>query len=386
MNRIYMDNGATSFPKAPGVGEAMRQYIEDIGVNVGRGAYAEAYDAQRVVLDTREKLAHLFGAASPSDVIFTKNVTESLNLLLKGLLSPGDHIITSSVEHNAVMRPLTSLEKKGVEVTRVLVDQQGNLDLQDFFKCIKTNTKAVIMTHASNVSGTVLDLAPVGSFCRSNGIWMLVDAAQTAGLIPVSLETLKADAICFTGHKGLLGPQGIGGIAFRRALADVVDPLIEGGTGSASESEVQPMMMPDKFEAGTPNLPGIYGLHRALEYLEEIGIETIHQHEIMLVERFWDALHAAPGIRWVGRQDVQWRTGVVSLDFEHSDNAEVAAELEQTYAISTRVGMHCAPAAHKALGTFPKGTVRFSFSGFTTEKEVDTAVNAILEIVRHIEG
>jgi cysteine desulfurase family protein len=364
----------------------MRQYIEDIGVNVGRGAYAEAYDAQRVVLDTREKLAHLFGAASPSDVIFTKNVTESLNLLLKGLLSPGDHIITSSVEHNAVMRPLTSLEKKGVEVTRVLVDQQGNLDLQDFFKCIKTNTKAVIMTHASNVSGTVLDLAPVGSFCRSNGIWMLVDAAQTAGLIPVSLETLKADAICFTGHKGLLGPQGIGGIAFRRALADVVDPLIEGGTGSASESEVQPMMMPDKFEAGTPNLPGIYGLHRALEYLEEIGIETIHQHEIMLVERFWDALHAAPGIRWVGRQDVQWRTGVVSLDFEHSDNAEVAAELEQTYAISTRVGMHCAPAAHKALGTFPKGTVRFSFSGFTTEKEVDTAVNAILEIVRHIEG
>lgn len=385
MERIYMDNGATSFPKAPGVGEAMCHYIEHIGVNVGRGAYEKAYNAQRVVLETREMLADLFEAASSQNIVFTKNITESLNIVLKGLLMPGDHVVISSVEHNAVMRPLSGLEKSGVVVTRVKTDSEGNLDLQGFYNAVNHKTKLVLMTHASNVSGTILDLAPVGAYCRENGIWLVVDAAQTAGVIPVSLRTLTADAICFTGHKGLLGPQGIGGIAFRSAFADVVKPLIEGGTGSASESEIQPALMPDKFEAGTPNLPGIFGLHSALMYLKEVGISSIHAHEMALVRRFKEALDGVEGIRWIGRADYEWRMGLVSLDFENGDNAEVAHELENVYNISTRVGMHCAPAAHKTFGTFPKGTVRFSFSGFTTFDEIDKTTRAILIIAGLLE-
>ena len=377
----YFDNGATSFPKAPGVAAAVADYIENIGVNVGRGFYSEALGAAGVMLDCREKLQRLFNAPEDFETIFTMNITEALNLILKGYLKPGDHVIVSSLEHNAVMRPVVSLERHGITFTRAPFDEEGELDAAALPGLIRPETKLILVTHASNVCGTVNDIDRIGEIAEAHGIPLVVDAAQTAGVLPIDLQKNKAKAICFTGHKSLLGPQGVGGMVIDKAFAALVDPLIEGGTGSRSDSEEQPSMLPDKFESGTQNLPGIYGLNAALDYLFKTGIDNIHAKEMLLTERFMEGVKDLVGVRLIGRRGVENRTAVVSIDFELHDNADIAYALDSEYDIKTRVGMHCAPAAHKALGTFPQGTVRFSFSYFNTEEEIDYLIAALRKIL-----
>ena len=383
MKTIYMDNAATSFPKAEGVGEAMADYINKGAFNVGRGGYEAAYLLSETVVETREMLLELFDAPYNTSLIFTQGATASINQFLKGLLCPGDHVITTSVEHNAVMRPLRYLESKGTEVTVVPCDGEGKLDTEDLEKAIKKNTKAVITTHASNVSGTLLPIGEIGEICRSRGIFYGVDAAQSAGVYPISMNEMKLDFVAFPGHKGLLGPQGIGGFAVRDELAEKLIPIFQGGTGSVSDSELQPEFLPDKFESGTLPLPGIMGLHKALLHLKKEGLEAKRHKEEALTTRFLAGLHNIPGIRVAGISDpqrIQERASVVSLDFLNYDNAFAAFDLEQDYGILTRVGLHCAPEAHRTLGTFPRGTVRFSFGPETTFEEIDFALRAIKNI------
>ncbi len=377
MNFIYMDNGATSFPKAPGVSAAMCQYIEHIGGTIGRGSYEKAFETHRIVLETREKIATLFNFDDPNHVVFTKNITESLNILIKGLLSEGDHVIISPIEHNAVMRPLASLRPKEVTVSKAQCDAEGNLILDSILPLIQSNTKLILMTHASNVCGTVLDLVSVGKIAKAHGLFFIIDAAQTAGIVDIDFTALGADAIAFTGHKALLGPQGTGGFVITPELAKLVAPLMEGGTGSDSDSEKQPAYMPDKFESGTPNTVGLFGLHAALCHLEDVGIETHRHREQAHTQAFIEGLKDLPHVRIVGRTNLMSRTAVISLDFLGKDNAEIAWQLEKKFGIQVRVGMHCAPSAHQTLGTFPQGTVRFSFSPFTTDLEVSTAIQAV---------
>lgn len=395
---IYMDNGATSFPKAPGVSAAMCHYLENIGTNVSRSTSQASFEAQRVIYETREMLAQLMDFDHPSHVVFTKNVTESLNVLLKGLLRPGDHVIVSPLEHNAVMRPLDTLKRQDVTFSRATCNADGSLIIPSILPLIQPNTKAIVMTHASNVCGTVLDLEAVGKIAKANNLIFIVDAAQTLGIWPVSFKTLSADAIAFTGHKGLLGPQGTGGFAVTPELARQLSPLIEGGTGSLSELEEQPEYMPDKFEAGTPNVVGLFGLHSALVFLRSQGQEALWAIERAHTERFLAGvselsrelrgsglsgdssdLPTSPAhyVKVIGKEDMSQRTAVVSLDFVGQDNADVCWQLEQSFGIITRVGMHCSPAAHRALGTFPQGTVRFSFSPFTTDDDITQAIAAV---------
>lgn len=385
MKGIYMDNGATSFPKAPGVAEAMANYITNVGCNVGRGAYEDAFAAQRIVLETRELLCELFNCDKVENVVFTKNITESLNAIMKGLLKAGDHVIISSMEHNAVTRPLNSLSKKGVEFSRAKCFPDGQLDLESVRSLIKENTKAIIMMHASNVCGTVLDLEGVGRIAREHGIFFIVDAAQTAGVLDVDMKKLNADAIAFTGHKSLLGPPGMGGFVINDRLCEQVEPFIEGGTGSTSESEEQPHFMPDKFESGTQNIVGIYGLNASLKFLKEKGIENIREHELEMTREFIKRVKDLPGVKLAGKETGEGRLAVVSIDFEGSDNAEIGFVLEHEYHISTRVGLHCAPSAHKTLGTFPQGTVRFSFGYATTLEQVEYAADAIKRTLESME-
>lgn len=381
MNKIYLDNGSTSFPKAPGVGKAMANFIENVGVNIGRGGYEEAYSAAEVVLDTREKLCKLFHFDQPENVVFTSGITASMNILLKGLLQPGDRVLTTSMEHNAVMRPLRQLEQKGVEVVLIPCRSDGTLDFEALIDLATPGTRALVMTHASNMCGTVMPVKDVAEYCQTLGIWTIVDCAQSAGILPIDMEDWGVDAIAFAGHKGLLGPQGIGGFLITDDLAAEVDPLLSGGTGSISHLETVPDFMPDRFEPGTQNLPGIFGLHAALSYLEKVGIEKIYQHEMALAERLLKGLSQLEGIRVVGRPQLTGRTAVVSVDFLQMDNADAAFLLEDKYGIMTRCGLHCAPQAHKSVGTYPQGTVRFAPGRETTEAEIDTALAAIQEIL-----
>ncbi|MDX9917610.1 MAG: aminotransferase class V-fold PLP-dependent enzyme [Gudongella sp.] len=380
MNSIYLDNGATSYPKAPGVAESVSNYITNVGTNVGRGAYDLSYSAENVVFETRELVCKIFNFDKPENVVFTKNVTESLNVLIKGILEPGDHVIVSSMEHNAVMRPLSSLLDK-VELTRVQCDEFGQLDAELLKDYIRPNTKAVIMTHASNVCGTIFDLERVGEICKEQGIFLIVDCAQTAGFLDIDFYKMNADAIGFTGHKSLLGPQGTGGFIIGDRMLKEMSTLIEGGTGSLSYEEIQPDYMPDKFEAGTLNIPGIYGLNTSLKYILDYGIENIRRKELQLLDYFLNSLNDIAQIRIIGLRGIEGRTAVVSVDFKEKDNGIIAHELSKKYGIMTRSGLHCAPSAHKTLGTFPEGTVRFSLSHFTTLEELDYTVKSIRELV-----
>ncbi len=382
MERVYLDNAATAYPKAPGVGEAVKHFIEDIGCNVKRGVYRSSLSAEEVVFETREQLCRLFGFDKPENVIFTQNITHSLNYILKGFLGRGDHCIVSSMEHNAVMRPLTQLDRIGVEFSRVQCDSFGRLEPKDIAGHIKPNTKAVIMTHASNVCGTLLPIREVGEICREKGLAFIIDSAQSAGALRLDFQQLNADAIAFTGHKGLMGPQGIGGFVISDKLANAVSPYIAGGTGSFSDSEEQPEYLPDKFEAGTPNIPGIFGLNAALKYLESIGIEKIWSAEMRLTGNFINEVSNMKAVKLAGLEDIIGRTAVVSLDFQGRDNAEISYELDKEFGIMTRCGLHCAPSAHKTLNTFPQGTVRFSFSHFNTMEEVKYTVDAINKILK----
>ena len=377
MGAIYLDNAATSFPKAPGVGEAMCRYVERLGRNVGRGSYAPAMEAAAGVLAVREKLAALVNAPDPRHVIFTPGATWGLNLLLKGLLRPGDRVITSPMEHNAVLRPLEQLKAAGVAVELLPCTERGELILDGLGEGLE-GARAVVLTHASNVSGTVFPIETVGALCRERGVFFLVDAAQTVGLLPVDMAAVGIDGLAFPGHKGLLGPQGIGGLVLSAPLAEALEPLVSGGTGSLSESLTMPPFLPDKFEAGTLNLPGIFGLGAALDYLAEEG-EALRQRTAKLARHLWYRLKEldGEGLRVLGADDPDRRVGVVSVDFPGRDNGEMAFRLERRYGIQTRCGLHCAPLAHRTLGTFPQGAVRFSVGPFTTFAEIDYTEGAL---------
>lgn len=377
---IYFDNGATSFPKAPGMEKVVSDYILYNGSSISRGAYKNALDASRMVYETREILAEMFNFPDPEHVVFTKNITESLNVVLKGYIGSEDHILISSMEHNAVMRPVNHI---GCRKTIVQADDQGVITPEAVKKAITKDTKAMVMLHASNVCGSVNDIVAIGKVLYEAGVTFILDAAQTAGVLNIDMEEAHIDILCFTGHKSLLGPPGTGGFLIKPYMVDKVSSFIQGGTGSASEHETQPLSMPDKYEAGTPNVLGIYGLHHSLNYIRSEGIEKIHAHEMTLTRHFMDHMKKE-GIRIVGSDDCKQRTAVVSLDFESFDNAMVAFLLEKNYHIATRVGMHCAPAAHKSLKSFPNGTVRFSFSYFNTLEEVNQCIAAIKEIIQEL--
>ncbi len=380
MNSIYMDNAATSFPKAPGVGTIVKDYIENIGINVKRGTYGNAFSAGEVVFETREMLCQLFNFNNPDNVVFTMNITQSLNYLIKGILEPGNHCIVSSMEHNAVMRPLFQLCSYGVDFSRVQCDGFGRLDVASIKNHIRPNTKAIIMLHASNVCGTILPLYEVGKLCKENNLTFIIDSAQTAGVLDIDYKKINADAIAFTGHKGLLGPQGTGGFIISDKLAKSMETLICGGTGSDSKSEKQPEYMPDKYEPGTMNLPGIFGLNKSLKYIIKTGIKSIRDRELELTGQFLEGVTNMKDIRIVGLSGIKERTAVVSLDFTRKDNGEGAYLLDRDYGIMTRCGLHCSPSAHRTLETFPQGTVRFSFSHFNTFNEVKYALESIHQI------
>ena len=393
MQQIYFDNASTTFPKPQVVADAVYQYITHAGTNISRGTCATS--SESLVYTTRELLCEFFGAEDSKNVIFTKNVTESLNIVIKGLLRGGNHVLVSAMEHNAVMRPLQQI---GTELTadnapadaitfsRIPCDAEGALRLDALPQLVRPNTKAIIMTHASNVCGTVQPLAEVGSFCKEHGLRFIVDSAQSAGILPLNMQELHIDALAFTGHKGLLAPQGIGGLLLREHIIDEILPLIVGGTGSLSHTERTPRFLPDKFEAGTLNLPGIAGLQAALTWLKQQDIDKIRTHELTLTQQFLDGLRqleAQELLCIVGKRNCNERLGVVSIATEKMDIAELAFILADKYAIATRVGLHCAPHAHKTLGTYPTGTLRFSFGWHNTATEVSAALHALSEVLSH---
>ncbi len=381
MRKVYLDNGSTSFPKAPGVAEAMSHFITEVGCNISRGGYETAYDLGDTIFETRSMLCRMFNFSEEKYVVFTPSVTYSLNFVIKGLLKSGDHVIMSSMEHNAVARPCQSLKDFGVEVTIVPCDRDGVLDIDAFKNSFKENTKLVVMSHASNVCGTVLDAEEVGKICKEKGVFFALDAAQSAGVINIDFEKFNLSALCLTGHKGLLGPQGTGALLLRHELAEALDPVISGGTGSASHLLTMPEFMPDKFEAGTLNLPGIIGLNASLEYIRRVGIDTIFETEKQLAQLFIEEIDKLPNVKIIGVRDWNKRVGTVSLDFESIDNAEVSFILDSEYGIMTRCGLHCAPLAHQTLGTYPHGTVRFAFGHKNTREDVEYAVSAIRKIL-----
>lgn len=383
MDYIYLDNASTSFPKAPTVATAMSDYITNRGININRGSYALAYDVEDIIYTTRQRLNTLFNGHDPSHVIFTQNVTMSLNMVIKGLLKAGDHVLVSSMEHNAVMRPLTQLLDKGITFDTIPCDSTGSIQMDSIEPLIRPNTVALIINHASNVCGTIQPLESIGPICKAHNLQFIVDAAQTAGVIPIDVKVCHIDALCFTGHKGLLGPQGIGGIILTKEMAQNLTPLIAGGTGSFSHLETLPTHMPDAFESGTLNLPGIIGLNEGLAYIESQGMENIHNHELALTQSFLEGLQSIDGINIVGKQNIQDRTAVVSITIDGMDPASIAYELESNYHIMTRVGLHCAPRAHQTLETYPEGTVRFSFGYANTHKDVETALSALHRIVKN---
>ena len=382
MNKIYLDQASTSFPKAPSVAQAVYDYLSGSAVNVNRGGYRAAYSVEEQIFETREQLLKLFHFTSGKgkNVIFTENITASLNVLLKGLLKPGDHVLVTAMEHNAVMRPLVQLEKHGISFDRIPCASDGSLLLDKATALLRPETKLVVCLHASNVCGTILPIREIGDICRRHHLFFAGDTAQSAGSVDIDMQECNIDFLAFTGHKGLLGPQGIGGFLISEALDHELTPLIAGGTGSQSDSLLMPDYLPDKYESGTMNLPGIIGLHAALTYLEEAGIPAIHQKKMELTGYFLKRIQEIPQAHIAGKQTIQDRLAVVSLDFPEYDNAEIAFSLEQDYGIMTRVGLHCAPMAHQALHTMPHGTIRFAFSHFNTTEEIDCCIDGLREL------
>ena len=377
---VYLDNAATSYPKAPGVASAMADYVEKVGATINRSSYASAQEAGLVTLSLRERLCRLFNHPDPTHAVLTPGATAGLNMVIKGLLRPGDHCLVSSMEHNAVMRPLVQLEREGVAFERIPCDAQGRLRLEALPGMIKLNTRLVVMAHGSNVCGTVQDAEAVGKICRERGAPFALDAAQTAGHIEVDFERFGLSALVVPGHKGLLGPQGIGALLLDADFARRLTPLVAGGTGSASDSEELPGWMPDRFESGTPNMPGVYGWEAALGWLENTGIETLENHEKTLSKRFLEGIYGLKNVKLYGATVPEGRTGVFSVGFLNCDNAEAAWRLEREFGILTRCGLHCAPSAHKTLGSFPEGSVRFSTGWANTEADIDAALSAIAAI------
>lgn len=377
---VYFDNASTSFPKAPGVADAMKQAVVAGCFNPGRGSYAGAWQMAETVYETRVQLARFFGGPDSRNVIFTGGVTAALNMALQGLVRPGEHVVATAMEHNAVLRPLRLLENGGVKVDIVDCESDGQLQVAALEEKLKPDTRLVVMNYASNVCGTVLPIEEVGRICREQGILFVVDCAQSGGVLPVNMDKTGIDVLAFAGHKGLLGPQGIGGMLLSARAAKEMQPLMAGGTGSFSESLEVPAVLPDRFEPGTLNLPGIVGLKAALDWLEQTGIESIHRKEMQLLAQFNEGVGGLDGLRLVGPKGMDKRIAVASLDFLNSDNGEAAYRLQENYGIMTRSGLHCAPLAHKALGTYPKGTVRCSFGYFNTPQQVEQLIKAVRDI------
>lgn len=374
---IYLDNAATTMQKPEEVIEAVVQAMHSMG-NAGRGAHSASLEASRTIYDTRELLCRFFGGTDPRRLVFTSNSTESLNIAIKGLFEPGDHVITTMLEHNSVLRPLYEMEKRGVELTIIPADKKGVIEYNDIEKAIRPNTKAVVCTHGSNLTGNLVDIERIGKITRKNGLLLVVDASQTAGVFPIDVEKMQIDVLCFTGHKGLLGPQGTGGMYVREGIQ--IRPLKSGGSGVQTYSKSHPAEMPTALEAGTMNGHGIAGLHAAVEYIQRTGIDQIRKREQECMKRFYEGVIQVPGVKVYGNFDDMNRCAIVSLNIGDYDSSEVSDELLTEYRISTRPGAHCAPLMHEALGTVEQGAVRFSFSHFTTDEEVDTAIKAIREL------
>ena len=394
MKQIYLDNASTTFPKPREVADAVYQYMTGVGSNIGRGGYTSAYAAEEAVFAARQLLCDFFGGEDAKNVVFTKNVTEALNVIIRGLLQPGYHVLVSAMEHNAVMRPLQLIGREleageqapagAISFSRIPCDKEGNLQLEALPKLVQQRTKAVLMTHASNVCGTLLPIDKVGDFCKQRGLLFVVDSAQSAGVFPINMQQLHIDALAFTGHKGLLGPQGIGGFVLREHLVKRLAPFIVGGTGSLSHTESTPRFMPDKFEAGTLNLPGIMGLAAGVRWLNQRGLASLRAHELALTEQLLTGLldlEQQGMLRIVGRRDIVQRTSVVSIAATKQDLAVVAHRLNEEYGIATRVGLHCAPNAHKTLQTYPTGTLRFSMGWHNNEEDIDAALKALREVL-----
>lgn len=374
---IYLDNAATTIQKPQAVIDAVVSAMCSMG-NAGRGVNDASLGAARVIYETREKLNRLFHGENPKQIAFTSNSTESLNIAIKGTLAPGDHVITTALEHNSVLRPLYELEETGVKLTIIDSDRQGRIHYADFQREIRENTKAIVCTHGSNLTGNLVDLRQVGHIAAERELLFIVDASQTAGVFPIDVQEMKIDVLCFTGHKGLLGPQGTGGLYVRPGLA--VRPLKSGGSGVQTYSKSHPSEMPTALEAGTLNGHGIAGLGAAADYLLETGIDTVRAREQELMWRFYEGVKDSPGVIIYGDFTSRERCPIVTLNIRDYDSSEVSDELLITYNISTRSGGHCAPLAHRALGTAEQGAVRFSFSHYNTEKEVDTAIRAVKEL------
>ncbi len=382
---IYFDNAATSWPKPPQVAEYMTHFLNQVGANPGRSGHRLSVEAGRIVYAVREAVAALFNAPDPLRVVFGCNVTEALNLALHGLLRPGDHVVTSSVEHNSMMRPLRALEQEGIQVTVVRCSPEGTLDPADVSAALQANTVMIALNHASNVVGTLLPAADVGCIARQNGILLLVDTAQTGGSFPIDMQAKQIDLLAFTGHKSLYGPMGTGGLI----IGDRVDvgrftPLKQGGTGSRSEHEVQPDFLPDMCESGTPNAVGLAGLAAGAGWLRDRGVDSVRAHELELTRRLIDGLKAIRNVIVYGTGDAERQIATLSFNLTGKEPSEVGFRLDEEHGIMCRVGLHCAPAAHKTIGSFPAGTVRFGLGAFSTPAEVDTALAAVEQLAREV--
>ena len=376
---IYFDNAATTRRKPQEVVQAVTEALCSLG-NAGRGAHEATLQASRTIYDTRRKLAEFFHAENPERMVFTSNATESLNIAIKGLIEPGDHVITTMLEHNSVLRPLYEMEERGAKLTIIKADKQGNFSLEDMEAAITPKTKAIVCTNGSNLTGNYVDVAAVGEMAHRHGVLLIVDASQTAGVFPIDVQKMNIDVLCFTGHKGLLAPQGTGGLYVREGLT--VQPLLSGGSGVQTYNKKHPVEMPTALEAGTLNGHGIAGMNAALAYLEETGIDTIREREQELMWKFYEGVKDIPNVTVYGDFSTKNRCAIVALNIGDYDSAEVSDELLTEYGISTRPGGHCAPLAHEALGNVEQGAVRFSFSHYNTDEEIETAIRAIEELAQ----
>ncbi len=378
---IYFDNAATTWPKPPVVAEAMVHFLEDVGANPGRAAHRRAVEAGRIVYDAREAVAEIFNAPDPLRVTFGANVTEALNLALRGYLRPGDHVVTSGMEHNSVMRPLREMERQGIELTVVKCSPEGFLDPADVEAAIRPHTVMIVLNHASNVVGTLLPVPEVGRIAREHDLLLLVDAAQTGGAYPVDVQADQIDLLGFTGHKSLHGPMGTGGLIIgERVNVERLQPLTRGGTGSNSELEEQPDFLPDMCESGTANAVGLAGLGAGVRWVLERGVDEIRAHEVAMTQRLIGELREIDGVTVYGGLDAERQTATVSFNIAGVPPSEAGLRLDEEHGVMCRVGLHCAPAAHKTIHTFPDGTVRFGLSAFNTLEEVNAAVEAVRQL------
>mgnify|MGYP002603412408 FL=1 len=374
---IYLDSAATSYHKPVGVARAVAEAISHMG-NPGRGAHEASLDASRVVYGTREKMAELFGAEEASQIVFTANSTESLNIAIQGLVDPGDHVITTVMEHNSVLRPLYLCQQRGVSLTILPFSAAGTVTPEAIEAVIRSNTRMIVCTHGSNLTGDLNDLEAIGRVCKKHHLLFVVDASQTAGVFPIQMDSMNIDVLCFTGHKSLMGPQGTGGMCVRKGVR--IRPLLVGGSGIDSYSKIHPQVMPTALEAGTLNAHGIAGLSAALDFIKKVTPDVIRQREEELTRRFVSQIKSIPGVKLYGNYEQFPRAPILSLNILDYDSGEIADVLAQDYGIMTRAGAHCAPLMHEALGTKSQGAVRFSFSYFNTEEEIDQAANAIREL------